>query len=85
MSVVVSNNVADVEEEFEDFLRRFLKGYYDSETYIFPNLIIVPLPNRLDSLSDDLYSKVVDKVFKDTSYSYQTKFVPQGLYLTLVD
>lgn len=85
MSVVVSNNVADVEEEFEDFLQRFLRGYYDSETYISPNLIIVPLPNRLDSLSDDLYSKVVDKVFKDTSYSYQTKFVPQGLYLTLVN
>ena len=85
MSVVISNNISDVEEEFEDFLRCFLKVYYDSETYIFPNLIIVPLPNRLDSLSDDLYSKVVNKVFKDTSYSYQTKFVPRGLYLTLVD
>ena len=85
MSVVVSNNIVDVEEEFEDFLRRFLEGYYDSETYISPNLIIVPLPNRLDSLSDDLYSKVVDKVFKDTNYSYQTKLVPQGLYLTLAD
>ena len=85
MSVVVSNNIVDVEEEFEDFLQRFLEGYYDSETYIYPNSIIVPLPNRLDSLSDDLYSKVVDKVFKDTNYSYQTKFVPRGLYLTLVD
>ena len=85
MSVVVSNNIVDVEEEFEDFLQRFLEGYYDSETYICPHLIIVPLPNRLDSLSDDLYSKVVDKVFKDTNYSYQTKFVPRGLYLTLVD
>ncbi len=85
MSVVVSNNIVDVEEEFEDFLRRFLEGYYDSETCISPNLIIVPLPNRLDSLSDDLYSKVVDKVFKDTNYSYQTKLVPEGLYLTLAD
>ena len=36
MSVVVSNNIVDVEEEFEDFLRRFLEGYYDSETYISP-------------------------------------------------
>jgi hypothetical protein len=85
MSVVVSNNIVDVEREFEDFLRSFLEGYYDSETYISPNSIIVPLPNRLDSLSDDLYSKVVDKVFRDTNYSYQTKFVPHGLYLTLVD
>ena len=56
------------------------------QRHIFPpNIIIVPLPNRLDSLSDDLYSKVVDKVFKDTNYSYQTKLVPEGLYITLAD